>query len=108
MSMRWHSCVRRLGTPASRWSPMSVLGMNAGAHDGSSLLELAFDLFSGGGRDPGYIIVKSAGNEFAQDGHASVQAFQGGVTPIEWTTEAAPRREDYLEFWFRSSDDLIF
>jgi len=84
------------------------LGMNAGAHDGSSLLELAFDSFSGGGRDPGYVVVKSAGNEFANDGHAAVQAFQGGVIPIEWTTDATPRREDYLEFWFRASDDLKF
>jgi subtilisin family serine protease len=84
------------------------LGMNAGAHDGSSLLELAFDSFSGGARDPGYVVVKSAGNEFGHDGHASVQAFEGGVIPIEWQTTATPRREDYLEFWFSSSDDLKF
>lgn len=84
------------------------LGMNAGAHDGSSLLELAFDSFSGGGRDPGYVVVKSAGNEFGTNGHASVQAFEGGVIPIEWETAAVPRREDYLEFWFPSCDDLKF
>ncbi len=40
-------------------------GMNAGAHDGTSLLEQAFDDFSGGGREPGLVIVKSAGNERA-------------------------------------------
>lgn len=84
------------------------LGMNAGSHDGTSLLELAFDSFSGGGRDPGFVIVKSAGNEFGHDGHAAVQAFAGGVVPIEWRANAVPRNEDYLEFWFSSADDLEF
>ena len=28
-------------------------GMNAGAHDGRSMLEVAFDAFSGGGENPG-------------------------------------------------------
>ncbi|WP_181832671.1 S8 family serine peptidase [Bosea caraganae] len=84
------------------------LGMNAGAHDGTSLLELGFDAFTGGGRDPGYVIVKSAGNEFGHGGHAFVRPFQGGMIPVVWTTKAASRREDYLEFWFPSSDDLVF
>jgi subtilisin family serine protease len=83
-------------------------GMNAGAHDGSSLLELGFDAFTGVGRDPGYVIVKSAGNEFGYDGHAFVQPFENGVVPIVWTTKRDPRREDYLEFWFPSCDDLAF
>ena len=38
-------------------------GMNAGAHDGKSMLEVAFDEFSKGGRQRGRVIVKSAGNE---------------------------------------------
>ncbi len=46
------------------------LGMNAGAHDGTSTLEAAFDSLSAGGRDPGYVIVKSAGNERGFGGHA--------------------------------------
>lgn len=97
---------RALGKPVA----VNVsLGMNAGAHDGSSLLELAFDQFSGGGREPGLVIVKSAGNEQGQDGHAEVV-----VTPaappsiIGWSTNARPRMQDYLEFWFKSSDDLEF
>jgi endonuclease G len=84
------------------------LGMNAGAHDGSSALENAFDDFSGGGRDPGFAVIKSAGNEFGEHGHAYVQAFEGGTIPIRWRTTQAPRKEDYLEFWFRSCDDLVF
>src|SRR5262249_48083039 len=39
------------------------LGMNAGAHDGSSALEGAFDSITTGGSEPGFVIVKSAGNE---------------------------------------------
>lgn len=92
-------------------APVAVnvsLGMNAGAHDGTSLLEMAFDSFSRGGRDPGYIVVKSAGNEFGYSGHSCVQAFQGGVVNIEWDSISIPRKEDYLEFWFQSSDDLKF
>jgi subtilisin family serine protease len=84
------------------------LGMNAGAHDGTSPLELAFDLFSKGGSDPGYVIIKSAGNEFGEDGHSSVRAFEGGIAQIAWTTASVPRHEDYFEFWFHSSDELKF
>lgn len=99
------------GVSSQDGAPVAVnvsLGQNAGAHDGTSLLELAFDAFSAGGRDPGFVIVKSAGNEFGFRGHTYVQPFQGGVIPIEWTTTGRPRREDHVEFWFRSSDDLNF
>jgi hypothetical protein len=34
--------------------------MNAGAHDGSSILEAAFDGFTGMGRDPVVVVVNSA------------------------------------------------
>ena len=43
-------------------------GDNVGAHDGTSLLELAIDNLLG---DPGRIMVKSAGNEGARRRHAS-------------------------------------
>jgi subtilisin family serine protease len=84
------------------------LGMNAGAHDGTSLLEVAFDEFSSGGREPGYVIVKSAGNEQSHDGHAAVQVPDGFSDCIEWITSPSPRATDYLEFWFSSADDLAF
>lgn len=83
-------------------------GMNAGAHDGTSLLERGFDEFSNGGAEPGYVVVKSAGNEFGHDGHCCVQAFGGGVAIIKWSTTDMPRLEDYLEFWFPSDCDLAF
>jgi endonuclease G len=83
-------------------------GMNAGAHDGTSALELAFDSFSGNGKDAGYVVVKSAGNEFGHEGHCCVHAVPGGVVDIEWETTAAPRQQDYLEFWFRPQNHLTF
>ena len=84
------------------------LGMNAGAHDGTSLLEVGFDEFSHGGRDSGFVVVKSAGNEHSFDGHAEVQPATGQTVQIEWDTTGAFRVQDYIEFWFPSSDDLEF
>lgn len=84
------------------------IGMNAGSHDGTSLLELACDAFCGGGREPGFVIVKSAGNEQMHDGHAQAVVSTGATSSIGWTSSESPRRMDYLEFWFPSADDLEF
>ncbi|MGD1882852.1 MAG: S8 family serine peptidase [Paracoccaceae bacterium] len=83
-------------------------GMNAGAHDGTTTLEAAFDAISGMGRDPGFVIVKSAGNERGHAGHASKSAFQDGVEEISWTSGSNPRRADYFEAWFEDRDDIAF
>jgi endonuclease G len=82
------------------------LGMNAGAHDGSTLLETAFDAITGGGREPGIAVVKSAGNERGHGGHASIKPF--GIMPIAWMSSAMPRRFDYFEAWYDGMDDLAF
>lgn len=82
------------------------LGMNAGAHDGSTLLEAAFDGISGGGREPGIVIVKSAGNERGHGGHASIKPF--GAQIIFWDSSAQARPLDYLEAWYDKMDDLAF
>lgn len=98
-------------TANDRGMPVVVnvsLGMNAGAHDGSSLLESAFDAFSGGGRDPGLVIVKSAGNERGHGGRAEARVFEGGLTSIEWVSNYPFRPEDYIECWYASSDELAF
>lgn len=98
-------------TAVALGKPVAVnvsLGMNAGAHDGTSLLELAFDEFSGGGRVPGYVLVKSAGNAQQQDIHAQVQVASGAVAAVEWEAQAWPRAQDFIEFWSASSDDLGF
>ncbi|MCH9809528.1 MAG: S8 family serine peptidase [Alphaproteobacteria bacterium] len=95
--------------------PMAVnvsLGMNAGAHDGSSPLETAFDQISldrneFGRRVKGFAIVKSAGNEFGQSGHVRNQLFEG-ENELTWTTTNKSRHSDYIEVWFDSSDRLEF
>lgn len=84
------------------------LGMNAGAHDGSSTLEAAFDAVSNSGRDPGFVIVKSAGNECQEAGHARERVIQGGVVRVRWDSNSQFRFQDYLEVWYSSLDTLRF
>ena len=83
------------------------LGMNAGAHDGLSTLEAAFDAVTGMGRDPGIAIIKSAGNEKGHGGHAQATGFVG-VTNISWESEDVFRQKDYIEIWFDKMDSYEF
>jgi len=87
-------------------------GMNAGAHDGTSLLEAAFDEFSGGGRDPGMAIVKSSGNERSQNGHARLTMAGNSVDELVWFAQKAEKpsklRKDVFELWFKASDEFSF
>lgn len=82
-------------------------GMNAGAHDGSTTLEAAFDMATGMGRDPGIVIVKSAGNERGQAGHAMKRVFDG-VEDLRWLSGTRLRAMDYFEAWFDGLDDIAF
>ncbi len=84
------------------------LGMNAGAHDGTSLLEEAFDQFSEGGRKPGRAIVKSAGNERAAGGHAQLAMASGSEFTLTWESTKNHDGPDVLELWFPSCDELRF
>jgi len=83
------------------------LGMNAGAHDGSSLLEAGFDGITGNGRDPGIAIVKSAGNERGRKGHATLTP-AAGLQEFEWLSKDEDRLKDYFEVWYRSLDEMEF
>lgn len=100
------------GTPVSTDArPMAInvsLGMNAGAHDGQTTLEAAFDGITGGGRDPGLLIVKSAGNERMHCGHASAQIARNAAVEIEWNADGNSRRRDYLEAWYEPGDQIAF
>ena len=83
--------------------------MNAGAHDGLSTMKAGFDAFSGSGRDAGFVIVKSAGNERGHAGHAEVQVRNGAFSTIEWDSDNTDRRSsDYIEAWFGSSNTFEF
>ncbi len=91
--------------------PMAInvsLGMNAGAHDGQTTLEAAFDSITNNGRLPGLAVVKSAGNERTHAGHASVRPATGALVDVVWKTEAGSRKRDYLEAWFAPEDNVAF
>ena len=84
-------------------------GMNAGAHDGKSLLEVAFDEFSSGGRKRGRVVVKSAGNERAKRGHAEVPVQPGGGQKLRWTRKPQPTWHfERIELWWNASSVLKF
>ncbi len=95
----------------ARGLPMAVnvsLGMNAGAHDGTSDLEKVFDAITRNGKAEGFVVVKSAGNERGHRGHARIQAAIGVVMTIQWESAAISRDRDYLEFWYHADDELEF
>jgi endonuclease G len=99
------SAARKLGMPMV----VNVsLGMNAGAHDGLSNLEAAFDALTDNGKLPGFVIVKSAGNEGDKRGHAEVQAVAGVLKTIAWDSADQFRLQDYIEVWYDEWQDLTF
>jgi endonuclease G len=83
-------------------------GMNAGAHDGTSALEVMFEAFSEGGRKPGRVIVKSAGNEGIKKGHAKVTVRPDGKETLLWQREPNAQGNERLELWWSSGDELSF
>lgn len=83
------------------------LGMNAGAHDGKTLLEAAFDSITSQGGDPGIAIIKSAGNERRHRGHCHVDVALGRVD-VDWASYDIARDIDYFEAWYNHMDRLEF
>lgn len=59
-------------------------GLNAGGHDGTSIVEVAFDKFTDGGHAPGFIVVKSAGNERKKACHAKLNITNYQNESLEW------------------------
>jgi len=83
-------------------------GMNAGAHDGKSSLEVAFDGFSESGRRPGRVVVKSAGNERGKGGHAKVTLPSYSVEQLRWKREPGADYSERIELWWSSADEMEF
>ena len=83
-------------------------GMNAGAHDGKSLLEEAFDRFTQDGKRPGRVVVKSAGNERHKNGHAKVTLLPGAVESVRWRRDPKALVAERLEVWWSSHDEFEF
>jgi subtilisin family serine protease len=83
-------------------------GMNAGAHDGKSALEIGFEEFAGGGRKRGRVVVKSAGNERGQRGHA--QFTVRTAERLRWTRkqQIPPWQFERLELWWNAGNALRF
>lgn len=82
-------------------------GMNTGAHDGKSALEVAFDAFSGSGRTPGRVVVKSAGNERGKRGHATLTVPPGAADALSWRCYG-PTRSVFLELWWDADNEYRF
>lgn len=83
-------------------------GMNAGAHDGKSTLEVAFDEFSDSGRRQGRVVVKSAGNERAKGGHAKVTMPPDSLEQLRWRRDPGAARAERIELWWSSADEIEF
>lgn len=85
-------------------------GMNAGAHDGTSLVEAYFDNFTEGGRLPGRVVVKSAGNERAKgiNSHAKVCMAPHSFDTLNWSVLPNRRGQDVIELWFKGCDEMKF
>ena len=88
-------------------------GMNAGAHDGTSLVETECDIFTGNGKKPGRVIVKSAGNERRQGRHATPNVAKGNMKQLRWRSQPRPKRPpstvpEVFELWFRHSNQYRF
>ncbi len=83
-------------------------GMNAGAHDGKSALEVAFDAFSDSGRRQGRVVVKSAGNERAKGGHAKVTMPPDSCEQLSWKRAPGADYAERIELWWSSADEIEF
>jgi subtilisin family serine protease len=80
-------------------------GLNAGAHDGTSSVERGFDLICENGHLPGYVIVKSAGNEREWRGHAWLSIGPNDSVDLVWVSDGKPRRLDQIQLWFRNTNE---
>ena len=84
-------------------------GKNAGAHDGQSPLELAFDNFSflNGSARPGRAVVKSAGNERDKRGHAQFTVPARSAETLEWRCPPGSP-EVLIELWWQGGNEYSF
>jgi subtilisin family serine protease/tetratricopeptide (TPR) repeat protein len=87
-------------------------GMNAGAHDGRSALELGFEQFC---VKSGRVVVKSAGNERedrhgqSRGGHARVPPLlTGAVEPLIWRCQPSLFTRPRFELWWNSANRYSF
>jgi subtilisin family serine protease len=78
-------------------------GMNGGGHSGESLLEESMDMLA---RQPGVVIVKSAGNEQLMRIHAGGELVQGDTRVLSFVSGGSNVQDDILELWHDGVDRL--
>ncbi len=83
-------------------------GQNAGAHDGTSNLEKAFDGITAYGQQPGIVVIKSAGNERDKRIHAKLKLSSTSQAQLDWKVKSSDRGRDVLELWFKASYEFHF
>ena len=86
-------------------------GQHSGGHDGTTALELAIDSFTT--RAPGRAVVKSAGNNRADLGHAYITMSPNSQEVLEWNSNVQKpypkgRLRDLIEVWFNPSEQMGF
>lgn len=91
---------RELGRPIA--INMS-LGNNGGGHSGEMPLETAMDSLA---RQPGVVLVKSAGNEQNWRIHASGTVTQGTTLRRRFESSGSNIQQDVFEIWFDSADTI--
>jgi subtilisin family serine protease len=78
-------------------------GTNIGGHAGESLLERRIDEIS---RGPGFVVVKSAGNEQRWGVHAGGLLSPGEDHFLAFDVAPGNRFDDIIEIWFAGRDDI--
>ena len=79
-------------------------GDNLGAHDGTSLLELAIDYFV---KEKDVVIVNSAGNQSGQARHTEGVVLANGEFEVQFKLEPVDSRpvdEDEIDIWYDGKD----
>lgn len=93
-----------IGKAAGR--PVSInisQGMNGGGHAGETLLETGIDEQL---RQPGVVVVKSAGNEQLWRIHAGGQVPQGHTVRVGLEVPTNDRENDVVEIWHHGDDRI--
>ena len=86
------------------WVINLSLGSHGGPHDGSSLVEQAFDAIVTSG--PGRVIVQSVGNYHNRPIHTRGKLATGERATIDWLVDPTDQTVNELEVWYHGADRL--
>jgi subtilisin family serine protease len=78
-------------------------GTNGGGHSGESLVERRIDELA---REPGVVVVKSAGNEQQWDIHAGGALVAGEERTLTFDVRSGNLLDDIVEIWFGKDDEI--